>query len=464
MRYTPRDYQARITDWQFDVPRGATFAGMGLGKTVSTLSAIDALHLSGVERRPALVLAPLRVARSTWPDEARKWDHLSGMQVTPVTGPAGERHRLLFGELKRGNTAVFTTNYENLPWLVDALRTAGVRWPFGTVIADEATKLKSFRLKGQGSKRASALGQVAHRYADRWVNLTGTPAPNGLQDLWGQTWFLDGGARLGRTYTSFKERWFAPSHNGYGLEPFPHAQREIEERLGDICLTIRDGLQLDAPIVNELYVDLPRKARELYRDMEKTMFAEIAGHEVEALNAASRTMKCLQLANGAAYVDEEGTWAEVHQEKIDALADVIEEAAGAPVLVAYHFKSDLSRLRRAFPGARVLDTDPETIRQWNAGRIPILLAHPASAGHGLNLQDGGNILAFFSVNWNLEEHDQIIERIGPARQKQAGHDRPVFIHYILARGTVDELVLERLRSKRAVQDLLLEAMQRKGLT
>jgi len=457
--FTPRAYQRDILDWTLDRERSGVFAGMGLGKTVSTLTAIDALHLSGVEGRPALVIAPRRVARSTWPDEAAKWDHTSAMQVTPVLGTVSERHRALFGELRRGNSQVFTINYENIPWLLDALATAGAGWPFGLVVADESTKLKGFRLK-QGTARARALGRVAHK-TPRWLNLTGTPAPNGLQDLWGQTWFLDAGLRLGRSFAAFEGRWFQRSRDGYGLLPLPHAQAEIEGKLQDLCLTVTKGIPVDEPVVNELYVELPPRARGLYRDMEKTMFAEIAGHEVEAFNAASRTMKCLQLANGAAYVDEEGTWKEVHDAKIEALEEVIEAAAGAPVLVAYHFRSDLARIQRAIPRARVLDANPETIREWNAGRIPVLLAHPASAGHGLNLQDGGNILAFFSLNWNLEEHDQIIERIGPTRQAQAGHERPVFVHYILARNTVDEVVLERLRSKRAVQDLLMEAMQKR---
>lgn len=192
------------------------------------------------------------------------------------------------------------------------------------------------------------------------------------------------------------------------------------------------------------------------------MFMDLEGNKIEAFNAASRTIKCLQMCNGAVYTDDAGNWTEVHDAKIDALAEVVEEAAGAPVLVAYHFKSDLARLQKAFPKARVLDVESSTIEDWNAGKIPILLAHPASAGHGLNLQDGGNIIAFFGHWWNLEERDQIIERIGPVRQAQAGYDRPVFIYDIVAADTVDELVMARRESKRSVQDILLEAMKRKG--
>ena len=459
--FTPHGYQVEIIDHQLELARGATFAGMGTGKTVASMTALDALQL-GKDGRPGIVFAPLRVAQSTWPAEAAKWDHLSGMQVTPIVGSAETRHRLLFGELKRGNTALFTINYENAAWLVETLAAAGAGWPFGSVIADESTKLKGFRLR-QGTKRARALGRIAHAKAARWVNLSGTPAPNGVKDLWGQTWFLDAGQRLGRTYDTFSQRWFRAAFNGFGMDPLPHARAEIERLLSDICLTVMNGLDVDKPIVNTIYVDLPSRARTLYRDMEKDMYAEIAGVGVEAFSAGSKTMKCRQLASGAIYTDDEGSWHEVHDAKLQALEDVIEEAAGMPVLVAYYFKSDLARLRKAFPKARHLDADPKTIDDWNAGRIPVLLAHPASAGHGLNLQDGSNILVFFSVDWDLELHDQIIERIGPARQKQSGHDRPVFIHYILASDTVEDVVMERLTTKREVQDLLLEAMQRKGL-
>ena len=232
----------------------------------------------------------------------------------------------------------------------------------------------------------------------------------------------------------------------------------------DLCLSLdaRDYFDISEPIVNVIRVELPTKARRLYKDMEREMFLALeCGTEVEAFNAASKTIKCLQLANGAIYTDDTcSAFAEIHDAKLQALEDVIEEAAGMPVLVAYHFKSDLARLQRAFPKGRALDKDPQTIRDWNAGKIPVLFAHPASAGHGLNLQDGGNILAFFGHWWGLEQFQQIIERIGPTRQAQAGHDRPVFIHHIVAADTVDEIVMARRETKREIQDLLLEAMKR----
>ena len=451
--YTPRPYQNLITGHMVEHQRCAIWAGMGLGKSVSTLTALDSLFLAG-EDAPALVLAPKRVALTTWPEECRKWSHLRQVNVMPIVGNEKER----IAALKR-DVPVFSCNYDNLVWLTDYF---GERWPFKTIIADESTKLKSFRLK-QGGKRAQALSRVAHSKASRFIELTGTPSPNGLLDLWGQMWFVDGGKRLGRTYSAFKERWFQQSFDGYGSVALPHAQAEIQEALRDICLTIdaADWFDLEAPIVNNIYVDLPIKARQLYNDMEKRMFMELEGHEVEAFGAAARTIKCLQIANGAAYVDDKQTWREVHDEKIQALEDIIEESAGAPVLVAYHFKSDLARLQAAFPKGRVLDANPQTLREWNEGHIPILFAHPASAGHGLNLQDGGNTLVFFAHNWNLEERLQIIERIGPTRQKQAGHNRPVFIHNIIARDTVDEMVMERVETKREIQDILLAAMKRK---
>lgn len=459
--FTPRPYGALITNHILDVPRCGVWAGMGMGKTVSTLNALDILEL--VEPGPTLVCAPLRVAQSTWPDEAAKWDHLRNLDVTPIVGDVKARERAALRAFDF-SASVFTINYENLPWLVDLLERWKKSWPFRKIAADESTKLKGFRLR-QGTQRARALGRVAHKHAAHFVELTGTPSPNGLQDLWGQAWYLDQGQRLGRTFDAFRQRWFRPSYDGYGIEPLPFAQDQIEDAMRDLCLSLdaRDWFDLKEPVVNTIRIELPAKARRLYDDMEKAMFAQIGEHEVEAFNAAAKTMKCLQLANGAAYVGEDSAqWIEVHDVKLQALDEIIEEAAGMPVLVAYHFKSDLARLLKAFPKGRQLDKDPQTLRDWNAGQIPVLFAHPASAGHGLNLQDGGNILVFFSVNWNLEEHQQIIERIGPTRQMQAGHDRAVFIHYILARDTVDEIVLTRIETKREVQDLLLEALKRRA--
>lgn len=430
--------------------------------TVTTLTALEVL-LTIEDCGPVLVLAPLRVAQSTWPSEILKWQHLRHMRVSPIVGTESERRK---AALRPAD--IYTINYDNLVWLVELF---GDKWPFRTVIADESTRLKGFRLK-QGRKRPAALARVAHTRIKRFIELTGTPSPNGLIDLWGQAWFIDAGARLGRTFTAFSERWFRNHPDGYGMVPLPHAQDEITAALSDVCLSIdaKDWFNLKDPIVNNIYVELPPGARKLYRQMERELFIQIDEHEIEAFNAAAKTQKLLQLASGAVYVDpitEHDAQPSalkghkvVHDEKLDALEDVIEEAAGAPIMVAYHFRSDFERIMKRFKHARQLDKNPRTIVEWNEGKIPLLLAHPQSAGHGLNLQYGGNILVFFSHNWNLEDRLQIIERIGPVRQLQAGYDRPVFIHNIIARQTADEMVIERVQTKAEVQDLLKAAMKR----
>lgn len=446
--FVPHPHQEQALGHVYANRRCALWMPMGGGKTSTTLTALE--NLDAVEDVfPALVLAPLRVARSTWPEEVEKWSHLAGRKVSVITGT--ERQRT---EAAKREADIYTTNYEQIPWLI---KFYGDKWPFRTIVADELTRLKSFRLR-QGGSRAQALSKVAFGPGTRFIGLTGTPAPNGLKDLWGQVYFIDKGQRLGQSFSAFEMRWFRKGHDGFSLQPLDHAQAEIEERLRDVCLTVT-GLQVDQPIVQPVWVDLIPSVRQVYTAMEKEAFAVIADQGVEAVNAAVRLNKCLQIANGALYVDDAGSWERVHDAKLDALESIIEEANGAPVLVAYNFKSDLERLRSRFRNARVLDADPDTIRQWNAGKIQILLAHPASAGHGLNLADGGNIIAFFGVNWNLEEHAQIIERIGPQRQKQAGYDRPVFVYPILARKTVDELVMRRLESKKSVQEVLLEALK-----
>ena len=477
MKFVPREPQEVIIDHIINTPRCGVWAGMGMGKSSSTLSALNTLSLVERDIFPALIIAPFRVAQTTWPDEVDKWEEFSHLRISAIVGSAEERRAALAKPAD-----IYTINYENLPWLLDQLGGKD-KWPFKTVVSDEATRLKNVRvsemvsktgkkfLRKAGGVRAKSLAEVAHTKINRFIELTGTPSPKGLEDLWGQGWFLDGGARLGRNHTAFKQRWFQRSFDGYSIEPLPFAQEQIQGKLKDICVSVdpADYFDLQVPIINPIYVDLPPKAREQYKKMQREMFIEFdSGHTIEAFNAGAKTMKCLQLANGAAYIDnEDGSkkdkeWIEVHDEKIQALESIIEEANGMPVLVAYHFKSDLDRLKAAFPKGRVLDKDPKTIRDWNAGKIRTLFAHPASAGHGLNLQDGSNILAFFSLNWNLEEHLQIIERIGPMRQFQAGHNRAVFIHYIIARGTVDELVLKSLREKQTVQQVLLEAMKANG--
>jgi SNF2 family DNA or RNA helicase len=451
--FKPHAYQLEAIDHIYQNPRCALWMPMGGGKTVSTLTALDNLSMVEDDVYPVLVLAPLRVARSTWPTEISTWAHLAHLKVSVITGTAAERK----AALKR-KADIYCCNWDNLQWLVETLK--GV-WPFKTVVCDEASKLKGFRLR-QGAKRARALGSIAFTQITRLIELTGTPAPQGLIDLWGACWFLDQGERLGRTFSAFESRWFTKGFDGFSLKPLAHAQKEVEGKLKDLCLTVQ-GLPVDEPIFNIISVDLPPEARKRYVEMEKTMFTEIAGVGVEAVNAAAKTMKALQIASGTCIVDDEGTWEEVHTAKLEALDSVIEEAAGMPVLVAYHFRADLARLKKRYPKGRHLDADPKTIDDWNAGLIPVLFAHAKSAGHGINLAQGGNILCFLTLNWSLEEYMQIIERLGPMRQAQAGLNRPVFVHVLQCKSTVDELVRERLLSKRSVQEVLLAAMERSGI-
>lgn len=458
MKLTLRPYQTEIVDFIIDNPRCNLFVPMGAGKTVSVLTALD--HLSLVEDVfPAAVFAPKRVAMSTWPTEVEKFEHLNRLRVSVVVGTPEERRAAL-----RKPADIYCINYDVLEWVTEHL---GDRWPFNTVVADECSRLKGFRLR-QGTRRAKALGRYVHSKAKRYIGLTGTPASNGLKDLWAVCWFVDKGERLGRSFDAFQSRWFRSDRVGDNafavqLTPLPFAQEQIQDRIRDVCLSIdlKQHFDFDDPIVRTVRCELPRAARVIYDDMEKRMFAEIEGIGVEAFMAATKTMKCLQIASGAAYVDDKGTWKEIHDAKIEALESIVEEANGMPVLVAYHWKPDLARLLRAFPKGRHLDARPETIRDWNAGKIPILFAHPQSAGHGLNLQDGGNILVYFSHWWSMEERLQILERIGPVRQKQSGHDRPVWVYNIIAHDTVDEDVIARQVSKKSVQDALLDAMKRR---
>lgn len=464
--YTPRPYAELAARHMARVERGALWAKPGMGKTVMTLTHLDILHNVIGEGAPTLVLAPLRVARDTWATESRKWQHLRDLRVVPITGDRHEREAAL-----RWDAPVFTTNYEQLPWLIKYFEERKRAWPFRTVVADESTKLKGFRLR-QGGVRAQALGKVAHTEIRRWINLTGTPASNGLKDLWGQTWFLDAGVRLGRTYDAFESRWFAYKRVKDALsgkaeiKPFimPHAQDEIQERLADICLTLdpRDWFDMQEPVLNTVEVEMPASARAKYRELEREMFLRLdTGEEIEAVSAAALTMKCLQFTNGALYTDEHGSWAEMHTEKLDALEELAESTGDDPLLVAYFFKSDKARLLKRFPEALDLTT-PQGLAAAQAGRGKIWLGHPRSMGHGVDgLQEHCNTVVFFAQDWNLEEHDQIIERVGPMRQLQAGKDRPVFIYYIVARGSIDELVMARRATKRNVQDLLLDYMKEK---
>jgi len=457
--------------------RCALWAGMGTGKTTVAENFLDALYLGG-ESHPTLVLGPLRVARNVWSNETLKWEHLRSLSVIPIVG--SEKQRL---EALRHDAPVFTTNYDNLIWLIEHY---GDRWPFRNIVADEARRLASHRiservstigkmfLAGQGAKRAGALARISWTHVKRFIELTGTPAPNGLGDLWGQLWYLDKGRRLGRTHTDFLKRWFCKGYDGYSVGPkSEYVSSEIHESVKDICLTIdiRDYIDLDEPIINDIFVDLSPQARKLYREMEKEMFIQIEDRNVEAFGAAAKTQKCLQIANGAVYVDpladsdqhpRAKEWRLIHDEKIEAMESLVSELSGAPLIVSYEFKSDLARLVKAFPKGRVLKTHRDE-EDFKMGKLPLLFMHPQSGGYGLDgFQKVCNNICFFGHNWSLENYQQIIERIGPTRQYQENPENPlpVFIHRIIARQTVDELVIERQETKRETQDILLDACKR----
>ena len=468
--FIPHEYQDPAIDFICELPRCGLLAPMGGGKTIVTLTALERLDATRPVY-PALVLAPLRVANATWPLEVHKWAHTEHLRVTPIAGRRNPEVSATAKErLKALSTPsdVYTLPYDGLKWLVE---TMGSGWPFRTVVADELTRLKSFRIR-QGGANAGALGRVAFGPVERFIGLTGTPASNGVKDMWGPTWFLDKGQRLGRTFSAFEQRWFEKGWDGFSLQPMAHAQEEIQELIRDIYLTV-EGLPVDDVIENIIEVDLPPKARALYNDMERDAFATIERDgvygvaksldddvDVEAVNGAVKVNKCIQIANGVLF--HENGWEHVHNAKIEALESVVTEANGANLLVSYTLVPVSELVRRHFRQARMLDANPDTQRQWNAGRISLLLAHPASAGHGLNLQDGGNTLVDMGVTWNLEHDQQIIERIGPLRQKQAGYDRPVYRHRIVAKDTFEDLVmLPRQKSKESVQQALVNAMRRR---
>jgi len=467
--FNPRPWQPSGIDHLVEHRRCALWAGMGMGKSSMTLTALDQIDLLTGDAWPALALGPLRVARKVWSDEKQKWHHTAELTVSKVIGTPEEREAAL-----RRPAHIYSLNYENVAWLKEHL---GGTMPFRTIISDESRKLHAFRLK-QGGAMTRALHELAwHDRIRHFIELTGTPSPNGLKGLWGQLHFIDRGKRLGLTYESFENRWFAykrvrdavNAHKTH-IQPIilPNAHDEIHGLVADVCLSInpKDWLDLREPIRRTINVELPPDAMRLYKQMERDFFIKLKDHEIEAFSAASKSIKLLQLANGAAYLDPDvesdedkraRAYITVHDAKIEALASIVEEAEGMPLLVAVQFKSDIPRIQKAFPKARVLHSEKDE-DDFKAGNVEMLLAHPKSAGHGIDgFQLVTNIIVFFGHWWDLELRQQIIERIGPVRQMQAGLERPVWIYDIVAEGTIDELVIQRHETKRSVQDLLLEA-------
>ena len=450
-----------------DTKRCGLWAGMGIGKTGAVLFALELMRLLGEidDCYPVLVAGPARVAKDTWSDEVAKWAQFSHFTIVSLSGTPAERLQKL-----KVKAHIYTISYELLPWLVEYWL---AKWPYRVVIADELERLKGFREKAHGTnlrsaksgasgKRAHAIGRVAHNLTDRWINLGGTPAPAGLKDLWGSTWFLDRGERLGRTFTDFKDRWFRLRWSGQGIEPLPFAEKQIHAALSDICLTVdpKDYFDLKDPIINPIKIKLPPKARALYDKLEKEMFVELeSGAHIDALTAAGLTNKCLQMANGAMYT-QHPQWEEVHRAKLEALESVVSESGGMPLLVQYSFKSDKARILSTFRGSVDLST-PKGLASFKSGNSPMGVAHPDSMGHGIDgLQYITNQLVRFGHIWKYGPTTQMFERIGPMRQLQANLDRAVFVHNIIAADTLDEGVLDAHANHHGVQQALLDYMNR----
>lgn len=444
MRYKPHQYQEYATTKIIELPAVGLLLEMGLGKTVATLTAVSELMHDYFEVEKVLVIAPLRVAEDTWTREAAKWDHLTYLRISKVLGSREQRVRAL-----EVPAHIYVINRENIPWLVEHL---GKSWPFDMVVIDELSSFKSPK-----ARRFRALRKV-RPLVKRIVGLTGTPAPNGLIDLWAEIYLLDRGERLGPTITGYRERYFNPGRRNQNVifewVPKPEAEAAIHAKLADICVSMKseDWLELPDRIDNVVPVQLPAKARDEYTQLERDRLIPLADADVVAAEAAVLANKLLQVANGAVYDEEHGVH-EVHEAKLDALEDLVEAANGNPVLVFYAYRHDLARIQRRFPEARQLDK-PEDIAAWNAGEIPLLLAHPASAGHGLNLQAGGHIVVWFGLTWSLELYQQ-----ANARLHRQGQEHAVIVHHIIAEDTLDEQVMKVLSSKAASQNALMEAVK-----
>ncbi len=435
------EYQSRGAEFFINEKRCGLFLGLGLGKTATSLTAITDL-LDGCAVNNVLVIAPLRVANSVWPKEVRDWQHTRHLTTSVATG--SEKNRI--AALHKA-ADVYIINRENVTWLVQHY---GKRWPFDCVIIDESSSFKN-----PSSKRFKALKKVAP-LTEYMLLLTATPSPNSLLDLWPQMYLVDYGKRLGRTMSGYKQRFFEPDFMGYSWTPREGSPEQIHNLISDkvVSMSSEDYLELPERIDLKEDVILSDKTMHDYVEFERTLLAELDdGSEIEAATAAVLANKLLQWTAGAVYTDEHGNWSQIHNAKIDALKEIVEQA-DEPILVAYNFKSDLERLRAAFSQGRVLDKQPSTIEAWNAGEIPLLFAHPASAGHGLNLQAGGSMIVWFSLCWSLELYEQLNGRL-----HRQGQPKPVRIVHLVATTTIDERVMQVLQSKGATQKSLIEAVK-----
>jgi SNF2 family DNA or RNA helicase len=441
MKYKPHEYQSYATEFIITHPVCALMLDMGLGKTVISLTALWLLLYDYFTVGKVLVIAPKRVAEDTWGREHDKWEHLAGLKISKVLGTAGQRRAAL-----EADADIYIINRENVCWLCD-----NYKWDFDTVIIDELSSFKSNK-----AQRFKALKKVRPKIS-RIVGLTGTPAPNGLLDLWPQMNILDMGERLGRFIGGYRERFFLPDKRNrdiiYSYKPKAGAEEKIYALISDICISMKaiDYLQMPEYLSSNVVVEMNEKEKNFYSALENDMVLSVGEDELDAVNAAALSNKLLQMANGAVYGEDKKVLS-IHDRKLDALEDLIEAANGKPVLVAYWFKHDRERIKERF-SVRDIDT-AEDIADWNDGKIPVALIHPASAGHGLNLQEGGSTIIWFSLTWSLELYQQLNARLWRQGQKNT-----VVIEHIVTKDTVDEDVIRALEKKDAGQSALIEAVK-----
>lgn len=455
MIFEPHDYQKYCILRGLQQPELMLFLDMGLGKTVVTLTIVNDLRYNRFQIRRCLVIAPKKVAEDTWTREQAKWDHLHLLKIVPVLGSQTKRIRAL-----NSPGDVYVVNRENVPWLVDYYRND---WPFDMVVIDEMSSFKSHQ-----AKRFKALKNI-RGHIRRMIGLTGTPAPNGLMDLWAQIYLLDSGKRLGRTITEYRNNYFSPASRNattiFSYEPLPGADEQIQNNIKDICISLqaKDYLRLPEKIMNTRYIKLDTKAQKAYDTLEKQRILEMQDEVIDAGSAGILAGKLLQLANGAIYVNtdtqnpKQREVVEVHDNKIEAFLELVEAEEGKHMLVFYNFQHDLIRIKAAL-GKKKLEVrelkNNGDISDWNAGKIDILLAHPASTAYGLNLQEGGNVVVWFGLNWSLELYQQANARLHRQGQKQ-----PVYIHHLVVTGSVDEDVMAALEKKDDCQTALLESLK-----
>ena len=449
MKFIPHNYQKYAIEFILNYPVAAVLLDMGLGKTVIALTAIHSLLFDSFEVSKVLVVAPLRVARDTWPNEVKKWEHLKDLRVSVAVGDAKKRKIALMRKAD-----IYVINREMVKWLVEE---SGVPFDYDMVVIDE---LSSF--KNPQSLRFKALMKVRSKVR-RVVGLTGTPASNGLMDLFAEYKLLDMGQRLGRYITRYRLSYFQPDKtNGaivYSYKPLPFAEEEIFKKIGDITISMKSGdfLQMPEKIMTEYEVEMNEKEKQEYKHLKDNLVLSVGDQEITAANAASLCGKLSQMANGAVYTDDRNVQI-FHERKLDALEDMIEAANGKPVMIAYWFQHDFDRIKKRLQemGVEFEKIDSEdSIKRWNEGRLPVALIHPASAGHGLNLQSGGSTIIWFGLTWSLELYQQTNGRLWRQGQK----DKTVVIQHIITKGTIDERILSALKHKDCTQEEMIAAVK-----